>query len=505
MTLKPAIEAREPSTEPREGRLPRWLTIVLSILLFAGAFYGVRTFVAAQWTWQPDGTSANKLAAYAGTADQYNTVALGSSRVFRQVDPTSFDARMAELGYGTSTFNFGVAGMTAIEARDYLRRILELAPETLEFVVIAPEEVRGELKDNNVDSVRTIAWHDTTNTVMALRAAWNGEDDFDDKASYIYNHLAAYVTNFTGTGEFLADLALDADPDEIFDVGLRGNGWLSLDDREEMSNDTAARSLRQRRRRLEQNVGEEGFPRLVAGLTSAVEAVDANPPSLGSMEADYLADLVDLVRAAGAEPLFLVPPGGEYRGGWLHSAEAAGAIPVLFDFNDPRPYPDLFTYEAWFDQNHLNEAASVRFSTYLADEVAAYLGETMPDLDLPPRPTIDIEIDVTTLAEESIALDLDGATLVKNDARAFLSLTGVEGLHGDALEITFGDDVLQTGAQLQANIDGKWQKVGERLEAVGGVVVLPLDEAPLGARLRVKVIGGVGTRIESVRVLGVIS
>jgi len=505
MTLKPAIEAREPGPTTR-SRLPRWLLIVINLVLFVGAFYGARTFVAAQWPWQPGGSMADKLAAYEESAADYNTIAVGSSRVFRQVDPTTFDARMAELGYGTGTFNLGVAGMTAIETRDYLRRIMAVAPDGLEFVIIAPETLEARLRDGNVDAIRTVAWHDTTNTRIALRTVWSSDDALSDKADYAYNHLAAYVTNLSGTGQFLAEVALRPDPASVQSVGLRGDGWLSLDDFEAVGSNAVKRNLANRQRRLEQAIGPDGFPRVVERLTTAAAGADGQLPSLGELEADYLADLVSIVRAAGAEPIFLVPPGGDdYSSGWLRRAATDGVIPVLLDFGDPRLYPDLFTYDAWFDQNHLDKEASIRFSGYLADEIAAYLAAAMPGLDLPPAPTVDVILDSALLAGESIALDLDGTTLVKVETRAFLALTGVEGMGASAVEIVFGADTEQPGGLLQVRSDGRWEKAGDAVTAgAAGVIVFDLDGIPPGAALRVKITGGVGTRVEAVRVLGIL-
>ncbi len=44
-------------------------------------------------------------------------------------------------------------------------------------------------------------------------------------------------------------------------------------------------------------------------------------------EVAYLADLVEIERAAGAEPIFMVPAGGdEYTSGWLRQAEAVVVV-----------------------------------------------------------------------------------------------------------------------------------------------------------------------------------
>jgi hypothetical protein len=373
-TLTPAIPLKDPAPEGTgRSRGRRALLAAVNLVLFATAVFGARTLLVRWWPWEPDGDPADKLAAFAEAPDRYNTIVVGSSRVLREVDPATFDTRMATLGYATRTFNLGIPGMTSPEMRDYLRRIMQVAPAGLEFVIIAPEFLDGSLEDDNVASIRVIAWHDSANTVTALRAAAASGRPLAQRAEWSYNHVASYLANLSGTSQLWAALSASPAPRAMGSIGPDGNGWYSLDDQLEMGNAAAQRGLMRRRNVLLQ-LGEEGFASMVHRLVRRAEAADASLPALGSEEASYLADLVEIIRAGGAAPIFMVPPGGsEYNSGWLRRAEADGIIPVVLDFGDPRPWPDLFTFDSWFDPGHLGEEASIRFSAYLADEVAGYL------------------------------------------------------------------------------------------------------------------------------------
>jgi hypothetical protein len=243
---------------------------------------------------------------------------------------------------------------------------------------------------------------------------------------------------------------------------------------------------------------------MVRSLIARAEAADAYLPELGSEKAAYLADLVETIRSAGAEPIFLVPPGGsDYSSGWLRRAQDDGIIPVVLDFGDPRPWPDLFTFDAWFDLQHLNKEASIRFSAYLADEVAGYLRAALPDLALPPIPTVDLALDLSTLAAESIGLEPEGGALVKAQTPAFLALSGVESLGAAGVVVGFGG-TRQAAAVLQTSTGTQWSQVGGRVDiGPGREAFFDLTAAPPGGALRLKIIGPLGTRIEVVRVLGV--
>jgi hypothetical protein len=373
MSLDPAIPLKDPKAAPGRKGVRRAVAVIVNLAVFGAALVGVRTLVVHAWPWEPDGEAGDKLAAYSLSVGSYDTVVVGSSRIFRQVSPVSFDGRLCELGWATRTFNFGLPGMTAIEMRDYLRRVLDVGRGDLRWVIIAPEFLDGTLRDGQVGSLRVIAWHGTTNTLLALRSIAVAHRPLATKADFAYNHLAVYATNMSGNGEYLAAVSVEPDPVDPASVGLQGDGWLSLDDWLSIADAEEQQALQGRQRRLA-GLGMEGFAAIVERMTRAAEAAARREGQLDPVEEGYLAGLVAMVRAAGAEPMFLVAPGGTtYNSGWLVEAEREGVIPVLFDFGNPRRYPDLFAYGSWFDDAHLGKVASERFSRYLADEVAAYL------------------------------------------------------------------------------------------------------------------------------------
>jgi hypothetical protein len=240
-------------------------------------------------------------------------------------------------------------------------------------VIIAPESLIGLLPDGQVGSLRVTAWHSTDSTFLAIRSVLRSGNPVSRKADFIYNHLEAYLTNFTGRGELVAEASSRPDPANPNSVGTGGDGWLSLDDWGAIGDEQDRRYLQNRRNQMIQ-FGPEAFATTVGRIAVAAEAAATRRSPLDPMAEQYLASLVAMVRSAGAEPIFMVPAGGlTYRGAWLWQAQRLGVIPVLFDFSDPTAYPDLYRYDTWFDKEHLGEEASVLFSQYLADEVAGYL------------------------------------------------------------------------------------------------------------------------------------
>ena len=80
------------------------------------------------------------------------------------------------------------------------------------------------------------------------------------------------------------------------------------------------------------------------------------------------------MRAAGIEPIYVVPPTPRPPGHARRLA-ADGVLPTLFAFDDPAVHGDLFAVERRFDLEHLTHDGAVEWSRRLglafADHVAA--------------------------------------------------------------------------------------------------------------------------------------
>ncbi|MES2570644.1 MAG: hypothetical protein V4710_11400, partial [Verrucomicrobiota bacterium] len=64
---------------------------------------------------QPVPIVSEKLAYFARHRDEYDTLFIGSSRVYRQIDPALFDQVTREAGVPTRSFNLGIDSMFSPE------------------------------------------------------------------------------------------------------------------------------------------------------------------------------------------------------------------------------------------------------------------------------------------------------------------------------------------------------------------------------------------------------
>ena len=217
--------------------------------------------------------------------------------------------------------------------------------------------------NENRETERTVAWHTLTGTSQALEASWKMNSDLRVRFDTCFLHLRLmgwHLSNF-GLGKriirsFTGNSATFAISKEEI---ASGSGYWPLD--LEYTED-----LRQRRLKLLDD--RKSFELKIARL-----------PYRGSLggaglkrSAHLIEEQIRLVRSAGAEPVYVIPP-GSVGTPLLYSQRKFGQLNVLLAFNDPAKYPAFYDYDLFFDRNHLKAKGAKIFSRIFAEEFVSWL------------------------------------------------------------------------------------------------------------------------------------
>lgn len=471
--MRAPLPARAPAPSPPMRR--RVLSGALIGVFVVAGWLVSRTAVDAVAPWEPGPNIASKLAHLREGAGERTVVFVGSSRTHRQFDPHTFDAVMAEAGYASVSYNFGVGGATALETRQMIQQLLEENDE-IDLMVVNPELIDPELPDVNASSLRTVSWHDLGNTVYALSAVAESDLPLSEKGSSAYNHLSAFLNNVTGRGQLIASIESPEATADLDVIGHRRDGWVSLDDLLLLGSDGNYRRLNGRL-----NKQEKTSPAEFAALVEGVRQVAANRDNdvLHDAERRYLEEIVADAEEHGVEVLFIVPPGGaEYRGGWLHAAQQQGVFKALLDYALPEEYPQFFVQDAWFDLGHLDEEASIEWTELVARDIAALMqsGEvrSLPRLERSVRVQ---DLDLERLAAAGRNLGVIDGSLVGVDAPALVAL-GDSPIFDEAVSlllVTGPDSSGQVAIQVLGS-DG-WGRLGDTIDLPANAeITIPLDQ-----------------------------
>ena len=112
--------------------------------------------------------------------DDYDVMFLGTSSVYRNVNPRDIDRRLAELGVPVRSLNLAVPGMNVVEADNLFAQIERLRPERLRMIVLEPvfdyasilpgrrviEAVRAEARTLGLDAEHGVSVRITGNVAL---------------------------------------------------------------------------------------------------------------------------------------------------------------------------------------------------------------------------------------------------------------------------------------------------------------------------------------------------
>jgi hypothetical protein len=350
-----------------------------------------------------------KLAYLNAHLDEYDTVFIGSSHVYRSFVPDQFDRLMAESGRPTRSFNFGVQLPNLYEDHYLLRQILARSNGRIRRVFVEYQVAMPQIDPENAFIPRSLYWHDRTATALAVERTLDLAEDvpgglrfvvkrsdrhsaltklaelLPDAWRIVLDHVQHYLVrqSMAGRGKDVLKGALgrtSVTPREVAEK----RGYLSLE--EEVAKlarrgDRENSYTRRRERFLET---QPEFRRIVAALESQpvvfgdAEWMNAELFAGPDGELRPIDDLrlvkrlADDAAAAGVELVLVIMPSNTAEREVEATMERELGIPVLI-LNRPDRYPELYDPALRYDSGHPNEAGARAFTRILAHEMDAAL------------------------------------------------------------------------------------------------------------------------------------
>ena len=299
----------------------------------------------------PKGIAA-KLKFFTEHKDEFDTVIVGTSRLYYSAAPEIFDATTKENGLSTHTFNFGIDGMHPPENFFVLEQILKTKPRTLKWVVLELGDIQTKW-DDILGTQRAVYWHDWPRTELTLKKAFDprGNANWLIKLTRLWlarrqfiSNLALFGKQSTNVGrvaDFLPEAERERYADAASELGPRGDGYRWAGDA--MS---AERAL--------------DFKKRLADEISDATTKYLDPAT----EAGYRKSAAQ-IRSAGATPVFVVTP-IIYQSTSRFRQDPPPA-PIIA-FNDARKFPQFYDANIRIDDGHLTRPAAEDFCRALARE-----------------------------------------------------------------------------------------------------------------------------------------
>ena len=311
---------------------------------------------------------SEKLAYFARHRDEFDTLFIGSSRIYHGIAPQLFDATLKTHGFASTSLNLGIDGMSMPESACFLEKILEQKPARLKWVFVELTSFRLDMDENRRESARGVYWHDWTRMKWIACELWHngrktgrGYQWASKRLRPVLNdleagavHASLFLRNIgnVGRGYDLADGAAPTNSEQF--CGAPKFGFLGMD-------------------RAEPMTGEElkGYEKKLAEMR--VRKADPGDNGWGlRVVTDHASRLI---RAAGAEPVFVITSSaGVSRHKWPGQPTDA----LLFAYHDPDRNEKFYRVDRRANSGHLNTLGALEFTELLASDFAKHLSEQRP-------------------------------------------------------------------------------------------------------------------------------
>jgi hypothetical protein len=294
---------------------------------------------------------ATKLDYFTRHKDEFDTLFLGTSRIYYAVSPQVFDATTSDNGVSTRTFNFGIDALHPPENFYVLDQILKTRPQRLKWVFLELGDIQTTLYQT-LGTERSVYWHDWPRTKLTLHKAFDphGNSPWFLKAARLWldrrefaGHLSLFARRFANVGRADAfwGLKTDSGTESDSELGPRHDGYRLAG--VAMSAQNTARYQRK----------------------LANQVAEARPTWIDPYADQAYREYAQKIREIGAIPVFVVPP-------------VISQSPIRFQnpppqarllaFNDSKTYPMLFDPKVRVDDAHLTREGAEEFTRLLALE-----------------------------------------------------------------------------------------------------------------------------------------
>lgn len=302
-----------------------------------------------------------KLRYFTEHKDEFDTIFIGSSRIYRQVIPPAFDRVAAEHGTPTHSFNLGAGGMHVPESFYLLDRVLRTKPAKLKWVFVELEPHYPKWEQDERETRRFLYWHDWHLTLLMVgqtanpdgRRSWPKVLWQSVRAKTSRAHLAMFLKNFGNIGR-------SEDLQGWFAMlKQRHPGSEEFDERKGYGPNVRTMSPRQ---------AEQYEPRLQAWKARARRRfINA------TTEKGYR-DCAEQIRKSGGTVIFVVSPTANQNEFGFRQPDAAMG-PILA-FNQADKYPAFYDARVRADTNHLTPEGAEMFTRLLAKRFAIEVAAT---------------------------------------------------------------------------------------------------------------------------------
>jgi len=283
---------------------------------------------------------------------KYNTIYMGSSRIYRQINPAVIDSALSS--YNITSFNLAAPATFNPESYFLFKELISNHRLDIKYAFLELHQL-SVIAPRNITTAKNYYIADSDYLDFSYDYIQASEQSYLKKIYHYVTYSSSYLLK-----QFMIPAWKEISSDEN-SYPTEFNGYVSFSEEIEKTKD---RNLIHRRK---------GFLRDTSALNKRTRSAKTwfkketrEKSEVNSAHLKMLNQLINLSKEKGIELYFIIPPRHEdYK-------ELAGLIEQLpkriIEFADYTKYPELYTSNTSFDVGHLNADGSRMLSGYFANQ-----------------------------------------------------------------------------------------------------------------------------------------
>lgn len=287
--------------------------------------------------------------------DNFNTVILGSSQSYRQINPEILDGLLKD--YQTSTFNLAAEAIFNPEVYYLYEKLLEtIETNSLKYAFI---ELRllEDMRSNSLNQSWNYYWHNLEYLNFSINYTLASNRPLWEKIKVIKKYIICYVNKIINGYK-----ALVCNKSNENGLYYGKDGFYSLN--EEMSDIGGNNYLR---KILASFLKDTTVLEKKVSRANRVFSVKNNEQFINEVHLIKLIDLIEKSKQKGVHLIFVIPPRGVYNE--LLAIKEKLPSNHIIEIANPQKYPELYQVEFTFDKWHVNKKGADLYTKYIANEL----------------------------------------------------------------------------------------------------------------------------------------
>ncbi len=310
--------------------------------------------IALPYYWGNPGI-ATKIEFLEEKQDAYNLFFMGSSRVYRQIDPEIFDAHTDSI----HSFNLAYRATFNPETYYLLEHFIKRKATQPTYIMIELQNFIP-IADKNLGTIEASYYLNYPQLKLAIQDSIQGKSVREIwQNDFTKNYLKAYWNNIWNVGQLKEITAAHPGKGERTKkaLGAAKNGFRPLD-----ADIKTSKGLCKRLERLHAN--SDNYQGKSTYLAALNEYKKYQNRACSKTHLEYIQQIIKKAEGQNYHLIFLLPP------------KKPELLPLFTQIDenhkinmcDPVDFPHLYETKYWFDEKHLNEYGAALFSRYLVDK-----------------------------------------------------------------------------------------------------------------------------------------